>query len=595
MSHAALLAAIRALPGEDTPRLALADLLDEEGPSPRAEFIRLQIKLAAMPDFDPRKPTLEDREQELLAAHEAAWLGDWPAEVRDWTWERGFVAAAEVRGSELAAIGDRVFVHPVSRLRLVTDPYTGSAPKNWPSFHARPWLSQIEDFDARHGTQSNDRVPGLLIGDVLASPHLTNLKRLALTRPDRLGVVRSSRPPDDPAGPDASGRELGAHLLASRARETLESVTVESHHIDPGEGTRLGRNWHRFPRLVELGFSMCQFGNALLRGLAAGPARRRLARLDISNTESGRFTLDDLFSGGPLTALRELNLGQARLTPRDLQRVADGPACPSLRVLHAGGRWHSNEFGEPPDVTDFASVVVGSDFWRRATGLSLKGNGLDASHVGPLFRSSRPAGLRDLHLGSNRLDAVAVEELCAASWLGRLTRLKLTDNLLTKPAFAALGACKSLGCLRKLDLGRRRWCGSAEPQTSDVLALCAGKALKRVSSLNLNSLRFGAAGLDAVLNGGAFPHLRDLSVSSCDLDEEALRVLARSPRLKHLRRLRMSNNPRLMESDASTWKELCESPHLSPLMALELSGPVTGALSAALRARLGARWRAWGA
>ncbi|HUR53165.1 MAG TPA: TIGR02996 domain-containing protein, partial [Gemmataceae bacterium] len=51
--HDALYAAICAHPDEDTPRLAFADLLEEEGDSPRAAFIRTQVALARVPEYDP--------------------------------------------------------------------------------------------------------------------------------------------------------------------------------------------------------------------------------------------------------------------------------------------------------------------------------------------------------------------------------------------------------------------------------------------------------------------------------------------------------------------------------------------------------------
>src|SRR5437764_12652126 len=45
----ALFAAIIANPGEDTPRLAYADWLDENGEEPRARFIRLQYEIEKLP------------------------------------------------------------------------------------------------------------------------------------------------------------------------------------------------------------------------------------------------------------------------------------------------------------------------------------------------------------------------------------------------------------------------------------------------------------------------------------------------------------------------------------------------------------------
>src|SRR5204863_8982248 len=71
---AALLRAIRDCPDDDLPRLALADWLEEAGDPDRAAFLRTQVELSRLPDDDPRRPGLEDREHELLAGHEEHWL-----------------------------------------------------------------------------------------------------------------------------------------------------------------------------------------------------------------------------------------------------------------------------------------------------------------------------------------------------------------------------------------------------------------------------------------------------------------------------------------------------------------------------------------
>jgi uncharacterized protein (TIGR02996 family) len=93
-----LLAAVRAEPDDDTPRLVLADWLEERG-DPRGEFVRLQVRIAALEwqwggrrhgPFDPHygrpgytswlKRQLPEyaemlgREAELLAQHRDEWL-----------------------------------------------------------------------------------------------------------------------------------------------------------------------------------------------------------------------------------------------------------------------------------------------------------------------------------------------------------------------------------------------------------------------------------------------------------------------------------------------------------------------------------------
>jgi uncharacterized protein (TIGR02996 family) len=82
----ALLAAIRAAPADDAPRLVYADWLDEHGHPERAEFIRVQCELARRDD-----PALLRREAELLAAHHDAFAGPHLAPSFRFRFGRGFI------------------------------------------------------------------------------------------------------------------------------------------------------------------------------------------------------------------------------------------------------------------------------------------------------------------------------------------------------------------------------------------------------------------------------------------------------------------------------------------------------------------------
>src|SRR5579885_649141 len=74
--RAAFLAAVRATPADDLPRLVFADWLDEHG-DPLGEFVRVQLELEPLRDRldDPRVRDLMRREADLLARHREAWLG----------------------------------------------------------------------------------------------------------------------------------------------------------------------------------------------------------------------------------------------------------------------------------------------------------------------------------------------------------------------------------------------------------------------------------------------------------------------------------------------------------------------------------------
>src|SRR3954469_15985174 len=87
----ALLEAARHCPHEDTPRLVLADWLEEHGDPDRAGFIRTQLLLA------PASPPLEAgrradallQEQTLLDRFGGGWLG--PLWRHGGVWHRGLL------------------------------------------------------------------------------------------------------------------------------------------------------------------------------------------------------------------------------------------------------------------------------------------------------------------------------------------------------------------------------------------------------------------------------------------------------------------------------------------------------------------------
>src|SRR5690242_9892719 len=81
----AFLADVIASGGDDAPRLVFADWLEDNGQAHRAEFIRLQCRLAGVDELDPQRQALKQREWELLAVHRDDWTQALPA----WVWTQG--------------------------------------------------------------------------------------------------------------------------------------------------------------------------------------------------------------------------------------------------------------------------------------------------------------------------------------------------------------------------------------------------------------------------------------------------------------------------------------------------------------------------
>ncbi len=96
----ALFRAVCESPDDDTPRLVFADWLEENGDLERAEFIRLQVRLA--PSDAPRwdDPEGSARMNQLERAHGEAWRAELPkvdgAGFCSW-FKRGFVDTLAVK------------------------------------------------------------------------------------------------------------------------------------------------------------------------------------------------------------------------------------------------------------------------------------------------------------------------------------------------------------------------------------------------------------------------------------------------------------------------------------------------------------------
>jgi uncharacterized protein (TIGR02996 family) len=113
---------IIAHPADDAPRLIFADWLDDHGEAARAEFIRLQCRLARLRDDDPARKPLAQRERQLLGEHARRWAAPLHGAVEEWAFRRGFLECISVgRHAHQAfrARRDELFAaYPLTAVRL---------------------------------------------------------------------------------------------------------------------------------------------------------------------------------------------------------------------------------------------------------------------------------------------------------------------------------------------------------------------------------------------------------------------------------------------------------------------------------------------
>jgi uncharacterized protein (TIGR02996 family) len=100
-------------PEDDAPRLVFADWLEENGEPQRAEFIRLQVRLAKMGEWEPERAELLDREWELLAVYKPRWWGGTDSALGQDRYHasflRGFLAHVALSADVLLQGGERIF------------------------------------------------------------------------------------------------------------------------------------------------------------------------------------------------------------------------------------------------------------------------------------------------------------------------------------------------------------------------------------------------------------------------------------------------------------------------------------------------------
>jgi uncharacterized protein (TIGR02996 family) len=109
-------------PDDDTSRLIYADWLEEQGNSTdaaRAQLIRIQCRLATLPEGNEQRPALEAQQRQLLNRHGEEWAQPLAGLVTDYSFHRGFIDEVVVDVLTLLSDSEELFrLAPVQHLHL---------------------------------------------------------------------------------------------------------------------------------------------------------------------------------------------------------------------------------------------------------------------------------------------------------------------------------------------------------------------------------------------------------------------------------------------------------------------------------------------
>lgn len=361
----ALLAAICAHPDEDTPRLAFADWLQEQGGKEntfRAEYIRGAIRVAREDLWSPawhaaRKgwAKYDDKVRKLLLDHKLEWVKHLEKRARAFELERGFVGHLTVFSKRFVAEGDKFFADdPIRSVKFVKlTAASGTVPAK--ELFACPHLARVSKL-ALDESELTDSQLGLMI----ASPHLKGVRCLSLGGHQRFtprGLVNliQKMPIVRELLMQQSGHfgdQFATALAGSPALGKLQVLDLHEHRLGAKAlaallATKHGANlWHL--RLA-VGFELDEeyglpgdqrrFRKKDGKEVAAVLGKCKFPNvrwLDASGWRMGDAGLISLAEGGGFPSLRWLRVEENDLTPVGIRALAASPLGKQLVLLSVG-------------------------------------------------------------------------------------------------------------------------------------------------------------------------------------------------------------------------------------------------------------------
>ncbi len=382
------------LPDDDAPRLIYSDWLDDHGDPDRAEFIRLQCRLAALAEDDPERAALVRREKELEREHGERWLAEVQpiAGVTFSGFERGFISQARIN---------------LSRWRK-----PDRARRTTALFAAGP-IREITLDDASPATVA------ALLGDP-AALRLRALNFFDMTRPvEVVRTIAESLHVRNLAQLDFFDADLDDVALVLLASSPHLANLTQFYAVNCGPFTPEG-----------------------VRALAESPHLTRLTHLYLPLGETAPDSYAVLATAPNLASLRELSLN-GYVGVEGLAHLARSQYLTGLLSLQLQGT----------SLGDAGMQVLAGAPWRSMQKLDLSRNGLGDGGMRALAEWPGLASVEVLKLLHNSIGPEGLAALVASPHLGRLGKIDLSNNPIGREGVTAIVAA-SLPRLRDLDLWR---------------------------------------------------------------------------------------------------------------------------------------------
>lgn len=474
----ALYAAVCAAPDDDTPRLVLADWLDEHDDPHRAAYMRAAVQLHRLRENDPHAAA-------AFGAPTAIQEYDWPsyhdpaevspavarlAELHKLSKKHAGKAEARwkaVLGKRTAGriiIYERGFPHSIaiSNARQYVKAAAKLPPENFPGYVLSVYHANDPGFDDLLACQNFARATGFTLYDVRsadpvrklgARPEVRNFRSLSIrfeesddailsavaTQPNWCALESLS------VAHSYSGRsaelDLPAEFATAEHLRTLTSLDLRIRGLSDAGLVPLAKL--RLPRLHSLGVRSNRLGAVSALGLASGsfPELRHLDASSNALRDNGAEALAVKHAKLPLLA--SLNLESNDITdPKHSAALIAGPCFPALVALSLRGN----------KITDLdAPILAAPGRGPTLRFLNLRHCGMPAKAAKKLVAAPALADLLCIDLAGCALGDEGAEVVAGSKW-ERLSCLDLAHNGITGDGVKALVGWAGVARLAYLNL-----------------------------------------------------------------------------------------------------------------------------------------------
>jgi uncharacterized protein (TIGR02996 family) len=473
----ALLAAICEAPDDDAPRRIFADWLDDHGETARAEFIRVQLRLAALNEEDPERETLVRREEDLQDANKDAWIGEiptWSGVKTSARFQRGFPESAECTGAAFLKYGSKI----VSHIPLRELSFQKLTPTQCVKVAASPALAGVRNLRL-YDQKIRDKGARALF----ESPHLAGLTSLSLSS---TGITSAAM----------KGLAASPFLRQLQTLELSNNVIYDTGIAELAEA----RGWESLRQFMGYGMGLSDEAAPFF---ADAPIFSRLETLDLSGNWLRDRGVVRLVRGRSAT-WRRLDLAQNEITDEGAVALARSRRTARLEHLVLS----DNTIGASGVRALAASAHLG-----RLRGLELPaGNQFGDEGALALANSRHLKNLVDLDVDGAGFGPEGMEALARSPVLAGMTRLNVGDSPIGPRGARAIAESPHLRHLETLFL----W--GCRIGDEGCLALMQSPNLANLTWLHLDSNGLTDAGAQAVLDS---PYLKNLT-GELGLDDDGI-------------------------------------------------------------------------